>query len=239
MHSNVLLLALPILLSTISAKPLSMTPRGQQHGTLWVKGNDEFIDFAPGWPTCQNDQTLQYINSSFTPDVTVQPDCDNAIDLVCRAANKQGNSGGFLYDMTSTIGTCQAHIVLTDYDGHVSVPSGFTYDSCVQSFQQITTQCMLLDPKGKYASKGQQAGVLNTYYKTGGTNGAWYWSSDGTGSATPSPGAVVGPQPAGVPDQTRRWTTKNTAGYMVGPEGQFGDVFGCDASKILNSGVCV
>ena len=97
---------------------------------------------------------------------------------------------------------------------------------------------MLLNPKGKYASQGKQAGVVGTYYSPGASTGAFYWTPDGIGHMTEVPGSTAGPIPAGPSDRVPTWSGIGDPAYMVGPPGYFGTVYGCDAIIMYNRGTC-
>lgn len=138
-------------------------------------------------------------------------------------------------DTGAVVRTCEAHIFVNG----VNISADFTYDTCVQDFQSITETCMLLDPKGKYAESGKQAGVMRALYSEGGTNGPIYTTEIVGGNETEVLSYPPGAQPAGT-GTAPNWmlAMQDNPGYMVGPPGYFGSVFGCDATAMLRTGTC-
>ena len=162
--------------------------------------------YALRWPTCANDPT---VSSPFgaTTNVTVQPDCDNAIESACQAVKRGipvSQTPAYYQNITSTVGTCEVHIQFP-----WQKLSNIYYDDCIKSCQAITETCMLLGV-GQYAAPGQQAGLSNMYY---GKAGVW---------KTKQTGLVVNTVYALLP------------GYMIGPPGYFTGLIsqGVDPSKV-------
>lgn len=200
-------------LSIASATP-TLSLRGQALNTIVNYHNlgEDFINFAPNWPTCANDKNLYDIGLSLSATVNVRPDCDTVIDKICIAAEAMANMSSttqFMYQLGHTEGTCEGHIMFS----HVKLSDPLTYDICAQNFQSVTNTCMLLDPTVKnYAKLQYQAGVQNIFYDPAADNSPtfWKWSASTVWNAMP--------------------------GYMMGPLGCFGTVISHDSDDIQVDG---
>ncbi|KAL8716597.1 MAG: hypothetical protein Q9225_006087 [Loekoesia sp. 1 TL-2023] len=146
--------------------------------------------FAPDWPTCADHPAFEPFGK--TSAIAVRPDCDTAIDVVCKIAVADYSKGRRMRNLKASFGTnnsCETHILFSQ----PKLADPLDYDGCVKSFQSITTQCMLLGD-AKYASPGQQAGVVNVIYtQDGGAGYSTYPMMKASNLYNLKPGYMVGP----------------------------------------------
>lgn len=197
-------------LAVTNASPFSLSPRGGL-STYVDHREDLGVDltyFAPDWPTCANDHTLTDIGLSTTITVNVRPDCDNVIDIICKAAAAEASvphDQQWMYSLGHTEGTCEGHIMFSQWQ----LADPLDYPTCVAGFQSITETCILMDdPNVKnYASDKHQFGVKNIFHN-----------------------------PQGGSPTLRKWNAATgwnlMPGYMMGPPNVFGAVEGRDATDI-------
>ena len=186
MQSRLTLLSISIaLIATCAAIPHDLLTRDDGVKTYSVnnKGFGWFTYFAPTWPTCGNDAYITNLlstaeKSAAKQSVYVQPDCDNVIDMICRASSIEAGRYTDTQPMRP-IGyvdyTCEGHIMFPNTREFVE---GFSYQACQSGFQGITEMCMLInDPNNKhnYASQGVQFGVMNVLSTNGLTTDGDEW----------------------------------------------------------------
>lgn len=198
-----ILLAIPSILGIATAIPALLAPRDQVSSYTDGNGGDHVV-FPTGYPTCGNDKSMGSFATTIT--VNTRPDCDNVIDIICRAAELQSSPKYYNHrNIGHAIGTCEGHIILPHTDSNV------TYADCVDRFQSITETCILLDGPKNYAAVGKQYGLRNlqffgaarTDYPQGGV-ATWKANSD------------------------------TESGYLMGPPNVFGtDFMAVDAESIL------
>lgn len=154
--------------------------------------------FAPNWPTCSDDGAIKNPFGTTAP-ISVRPDCDSAIDLVCKVAVADYSKGRQMRNLKATSGSpnaCEVNILFSQ----PKLADPYDYPTCVAGFQDITTHCMLLgDQNAKYAATAQQAGVANVIYTQDG----------GGGNST-------------YPMMKASMIYNLKPGYMAGPPGYFG-----------------
>ncbi|KAL8840451.1 MAG: hypothetical protein Q9170_001327 [Blastenia crenularia] len=146
----------------------------------------QLTPFQSNAPTC--------VNSSATlSSVTVQPYCDNPISTICStvvadiAAAKPLTNYKAVGVPPYAIGACEVTILFFQ-----PWPAPYlTYESCVESFESITIDCMLIGI-GKYAGKGHQAGVRGVVFDRSGVDGSASHPQFAALGAD-SPGFIVGP----------------------------------------------
>ncbi|KAI4130900.1 MAG: hypothetical protein LQ338_001497 [Usnochroma carphineum] len=152
-------------------------------------------NFSSDYPTCAN------AKSRLLP-VIVQPYCDNAIITVCGTVNATLANSSPLdnYKATGTnrvAGACEVQILFAD----PRPAFAFDYHKCVQEFESITIDCMLIGV-GKWAKKGHQAGV----------RGVTFDPNYGFQALGPSnPGYLVGP-PEYYPNESAEDLTAEVPG---------------------------
>lgn len=153
------------------------------------------VTTSPDFPTCANDVSLTTFFGA-TKNVTVQPDCDNAIFRACDASSlvweNYGDGTGFLFNIKSVSSSCEVDI-LWDQDLDY-----WNSSTCTMTLQSITEDCMLIGT-GKYAQVGGQAGVRSLQYQ----------APNGTGSQAEFGPNILCDNVAPV--------------FMVGPPGYFND----------------
>ncbi|KAL8853116.1 MAG: hypothetical protein Q9221_001998 [Calogaya cf. arnoldii] len=150
------------------------------------------------------------LSSAFgeTANVKVQPNCDVAIDALCSLNARTDPVTN--YDTYTAIGpnntaadpgACQAHLVGLGRSNSLKYQ---TYAQCVQGFQNITIDCMLIGT-GRDAKRGAQAGVR--------------------GVTIVYPGNTEAPRPKELlKDPPIYINGLLDAGFLVGPPGYFGAV---------------
>ena len=196
-----------------NAKPFTLFSRGGGDNTVVDSrsNGDVFTDYAPNWPTCGNDHTLTDTGISTTITVNVRPDCDTVIDTICKAAVIEYKSGSYMSSIGHTTGTCEGHIMFSQ----ATLADPLDYATCAKSFQSITETCMLTGDSTvkNYAAVGSQFGVQNIHHNP----------------------ASYGNQPTfPIWSASSRWNL--VPGYMMGPPGVWGSVYGKDATDILPAG---
>ncbi|KAL8944517.1 MAG: hypothetical protein Q9216_000427 [Gyalolechia sp. 2 TL-2023] len=157
--------------------------------------------YPSGFPTCVN-------NSAELNDVTVQPYCDNAISTVCGTVAEALARSSDLSNYRATgippplgRGSCEVYILFSE-----SQPAfDFNYSICVEAFQSITIDCMLIG-YGRHAGKGHQSGVRGVLYNSEGTDNS---------STNPVFAALEPTNP----------------GYIVGPPGSYGLISAVDLTE--------
>ena len=198
-----ILLAIPSILGVATAIPALLAPRDKV--STYTDGNGgTHVVFPSGYPTCGNDKSMNSFSTTIT--VNTQPDCDNVIDTICRAAEQQSSPSVYNHqNIGHTSGTCEGHIILPHTDSNV------TYADCVDRFQSITETCILMGGPKNYAAVDKQYGLRNlqffgaarTDYPQGGV-ATWKANSD------------------------------TESGYLMGPPNVFGtDFMAVDAQTIL------
>ncbi|KAI4168223.1 MAG: hypothetical protein LQ343_006551 [Gyalolechia ehrenbergii] len=156
--------------------------------------------FPSDHATCVN-------NSAELNDVTVQPYCDNAISTVCNVA--QALAGSFNLRNYKAVGipplsgrgACEVNILFFEPRPAFQ----FNYSTCVEAFQSITIDCMLIG-YGKHAGKGHQSGVRGVLYNPEGKDNS---------STNPMFSALEAANP----------------GYIVGPPGAYGEIYALDLTR--------
>lgn len=162
--------------------------------------------------TCVKDDTLILLDSFHETYgiIKVQPNCDDAINAVCSQALIAPPQNKATYTATapnpSDPEACQVHLVGLGTANKLPT----TYETCVEGFQSITIDCMLLG-YGRSAEKGVQAGVRGVYVS----------------SELP---AVSGPGYLTAKNISITADSLQGPGFLVGPPGYFGDV------SVLNDG---
>ena len=159
--------------------------------------------------TCVNGDDRLFPFFGYADFVLVQPNCDVAIDALCAQvplgvidtpyATFVATAGTNDTDPTSddTPDPCQAHLVGLGENNLLKLAD---YDTCVQGFQNITIDCMLLN-YGAHAIKGMQAGVKGVQIE------------------------FPDPANASLPDDIKiRSIGLLDPGFLVGPPGYFGNV---------------
>ncbi|KAL8997225.1 MAG: hypothetical protein Q9188_006379 [Gyalolechia gomerana] len=168
--------------------------------------------YAPYDATCAADG---YISNPFgrTSPVTVRPDCDAAISVVCTRAVADYQKGRE-FDMRNIRASfgdtnkCEATMMFST----PKLDKPIDYQSCVGVFQMITVGCMLVQ-EGSSGSPGQQAGVVNVEYSAQGGD----WNTT-------------------YPMMKASERFSNDPGFMVGPPGYFGNrSYGVDISGVYSS----
>ncbi|KAI4281559.1 MAG: hypothetical protein L6R38_003606 [Xanthoria sp. 2 TBL-2021] len=170
------------------------------------------IPFLRGNSTCVSESAPLYDTFGKTASVKVQPNCDIAINALCSLAPLKDPP--MVYATYTAIGpnnsaadpeACQAHLVGLGKSNLLE----FNYATCIQGFQNITIDCMLLN-YGKRAKKGMQAGVRGVLieFPPLPANG----SKVGEEGFLPPKNVSIHPNPILDP------------GFLVGPPGYFGDV---------------
>lgn len=170
------------------------------------------VPFVRGNSTCVSENAQLYDTFGKTASVKVQPNCDIAINALCSLAPLKDPP--MVYATYTAIGpnnsaddpeACQAHLVGLGRSNLLE----FDYASCVQGFQNITIDCMLLN-YGRGAKKGLQAGVRGVLIE--------FPPLPANGSKAGEKGFVapknvsIHPNPILDP------------GFLVGPPGYFGNV---------------
>ncbi|KAL9001446.1 MAG: hypothetical protein Q9169_000021 [Polycauliona sp. 2 TL-2023] len=167
--------------------------------------------------TCAANDTK--ISNTFgeTEYVLVQPNCDAAIDAVCRGAPLlMANISYATYTATASSRQtrpdsdddpepCQVHLVGLGTSNLLRL----TYATCVAGFQNITVNCMLLN-YGAYAKRGAQAGVKGVQIS---------YPSPPQGAPEPGDEGFKAPT-----DVFIRSLGLLDPGFLVGPPGYFGNV---------------
>ncbi|KAL8833551.1 MAG: hypothetical protein Q9170_004206 [Blastenia crenularia] len=176
-----------VLLATAWVAQARNIARGSPH-TSNIPGGTVF---APDWATCANDDSLKQPFGN-TASIAVRPDCDAAIDVVCKVAVSDYSKGRQMRNLKATSGagsSCEANILFSQ----PKLADALDYDSCVKSFQGITTLCLLLGD-APYASPAQQAGVTNVIYtQDGGPGNSTYPKMMASNLYNLKPGYMVGP----------------------------------------------
>ncbi|KAI4122807.1 MAG: hypothetical protein LQ338_005598 [Usnochroma carphineum] len=149
--------------------------------------------YAPNWATCANDDSIKNPFGSTAP-ISVRPDCDSAIDTVCKVAESDYTSGRQMRNLKAHSGNtdaCEVNILFSQ----PKLADTFDYNTCVQGFFGITTLCMLLgDANAKYAATAQQAGVTNVIYtQDGGAGNSTYPLMKASNLYNLKPGYMAGP----------------------------------------------
>ena len=162
--------ALSYLISVATAIPASS----------YYDGNGGYhLVYPSNYPTCGNDGSMYPFSTTIT--VKTQPDCDDTIETICRAAAKQGGR-----NLGHANNTCEGHIIFA------STTSTVKYDDCVSSFQSITETCILMGGPKNYAAVNKQYGVKNLQYFADAT--AYPQGEVATWSAgSADPGYLMGP----------------------------------------------
>ena len=157
-HSLISLI-LAVLASTSPLEPRVSSGYDCRQATPTYNG---YFLFPSQWPTCANTKILQD-EFGQTTYVTVQNDCDIAIDKACKAVHAMLDNGRDLYRVKSVETSCQVDILFSQLS--VAELSDYEGSSCISDLQSITIDCMLIGT-GKYADDGMQAGVRNLLYDT-------------------------------------------------------------------------
>ncbi|KAI4159752.1 MAG: hypothetical protein L6R39_000309 [Caloplaca ligustica] len=149
--------------------------------------------FAPNWATCANDPSVQ-IPFGNTAAITVRPDCDTAIDIVCKVATADYTKGRQMRNLKASSGSpnaCEVNILFSQ----PKLADVFSYEICVKGFQDITTQCMLLgEDAGPWAAPAAQAGVTNAVYtQEGGAGNSTYPMMKASTQFNLKPAYMAGP----------------------------------------------
>lgn len=154
-----------------------------------------FLPFvAADYDLYPSDKATCVNNSAQLNDVKVQPYCDNAISTICgtvvetmAASRPLSNYRAHGIPPPFGRGTCEVNILFLE--PFPSFP--FDYATCVEGFQSITIDCMLIG-YGKHAGKGHQSGVRGVLYNANGFDNSstnpMFSALDRTG-----PGYIVGP----------------------------------------------
>lgn len=89
-------------LVAVNATPLALESRDRVT-MVWDRDGEKWTIFAPDWPTCANDHRLTdaILIPSHPSNVTVRPDCDDVIDIICRAADREARRPKESQNMTS------------------------------------------------------------------------------------------------------------------------------------------
>ncbi|KAL8931035.1 MAG: hypothetical protein Q9208_000137 [Pyrenodesmia sp. 3 TL-2023] len=99
-----------------------------------------------------------------TDPITVQNDCDTAINIVCTYAFNDYQANRQMNNIKARAGEgfpCEATILFSQ----PKMADPFDYASCVANFLDITTKCSLIGAStAKWAAANQQAGVRNVIY---------------------------------------------------------------------------
>ncbi|KAL8788576.1 MAG: hypothetical protein Q9213_001649 [Squamulea squamosa] len=125
------------------------------------------IPYSRSEETClgQDKTLLNIFGKTNRTRVIVQPHCDDAINATCSSFLTEPRQTYASYVATAPNntdpGACQTHLVGFGSANNI----GLNYTSCVQGFQSITIDCMLLGV-GKYAQRTRQAGVRGVYITT-------------------------------------------------------------------------
>ena len=83
-----ILLAIPSILGIATAIPTLLAPRDKV--SSYTNGNGGYhVVFPTGYPTCGNDKSLASFATTIT--INTQPDYDNVIDIIYRAAELQSS----------------------------------------------------------------------------------------------------------------------------------------------------
>ena len=156
--------------------------------------------------TCVSSNDALFDIFGYTPAVNVQPNCDNAIHAVCSLFSIQPQKNYATYTAAAPVSTdpeaCQVHLV--GFGTSNNLPLNYT--SCVEGFQSITIECMLLGV-GKYAEETLQAGVRGVYIEP--PQNVPKAGEDGF--VTPTDVSITG-------------NGLLSPGFLVGPPGYFGEV---------------
>ncbi|KAL8925647.1 MAG: hypothetical protein Q9172_002151 [Xanthocarpia lactea] len=156
--------------------------------------------------TCVSSNNTVFDIFGYTPTVNVQPNCDNAINAVCSLFSIQAETNYATYTATAPNSNdpeaCQVHLV--GYGNANNLPTNYT--SCVEGFQSITINCMLLG-YGKYAEEKLQAGVRGVYIEPPQN----VPKAGEEGFVTPTNVTITAPGLL-------------SPGFLVGPPGYFGEV---------------
>ncbi|KAL8909857.1 MAG: hypothetical protein Q9171_004844 [Xanthocarpia ochracea] len=152
--------------------------------------------------TCVSSNDTLFNIFGYTPTVNVQPNCDNAIHAVCSLFSIQAPKNYATYTATAPNSddpeACQVHLVGYGLTNNLPI----NYTSCVEGFQSITIDCMLLN-YGKYAIENLQAGVRGVYIEPP--------QNVSNGFLTPTDVTITAPGLL-------------SPGFLVGPPAYFGDV---------------
>lgn len=154
-----------------------------------------FLPFvAADYDIYPSDKATCVNNSAELNDVRVQPYCDNAIATVCgtvieaiAASSPLSNYRANGVPPPTGRGSCEVNILFLE--PFPKFP--FDYDTCVEGFQSITIDCMLIG-YGKHAGKGHQSGVRGVLYNANGYDNSSTNPIFAALEAT-SPGYIVGP----------------------------------------------
>ena len=150
------------------------------------------------------------VNSSANLDyVTVKPYCDRAISTVCSTAvsamdaSKNVSNYKAVGGPPNWVGGCEVQLLFLEPRPAFL----FDYDICVQGFQSITIDCMLIG-YGKHAGKkpGHQSGVRGVVYNMRGNDSS---------ATNPQFSALDAANP----------------GYLVGPPYAYGNISALDLTK--------
>ncbi|KAL8938058.1 MAG: hypothetical protein Q9211_003389 [Gyalolechia sp. 1 TL-2023] len=159
--------------------------------------------YPSGHATCVN-------SSAQLDDVTVKPYCDNAVSTVCNTAVEALAGSANLSNFKATgippprgRGACEVNLLFSE----PRPTFRFNYSACVEAFQSITIDCMLIG-YGKHAGKGHQSGVRGVLYNPEG---------DDNSSTNPMFSALDATSP----------------GYIVGPPGSYGEIFAVDLTPYV------
>ncbi|KAL9030833.1 MAG: hypothetical protein Q9196_001087 [Gyalolechia fulgens] len=165
--------------------------------------------YAPNGQTCAAESSIKNPFGNTDP-IAVRPDCDSAIEIVCRATMADYLKARQMQNLRASVGVgnkCEATILFSQ----PKLADPFDYASCVTSFQMITIECMLIQ-RGSDGSPGQQGGVVNVEYTADGGS----WNST-------------------YPMMKASDRFNNKPGYMVGPPAYFGNrSYGVDVSGLYN-----
>ena len=151
-----------LLASIVSTSPLEPRAGSAYDCRRATPTYNGYFLFPPQWPTCVNTKFLADEFGQTSP-VTVQNDCDAAIDTACKAVRAMLDNGRELFRVKSVEASCQVDILFSQKT--VLELSGYDGSSCVSDLQSISIDCMLIGT-GKYAEEGMQAGVRNLLYDT-------------------------------------------------------------------------
>ncbi|KAL9597412.1 MAG: hypothetical protein Q9219_005165 [cf. Caloplaca sp. 3 TL-2023] len=172
-----------------------------------------YSNHARCWTGFPSDHATCVNSTAVLRSVVVKPWCDNAISTVCGTAVSALANYDHLINLKafgvppSRLGSCEVNLLF--YEPYPSFP--FTYDICVEAFQSITIDCMLIG-YGKHAGKNHQAGVRGVVYNENGEDGS---------AENPMFAALEPTSP----------------GFMVGPPDAYGNISAVDLTHIVPGNV--
>ncbi|KAL8906508.1 MAG: hypothetical protein Q9207_001994 [Kuettlingeria erythrocarpa] len=182
-----------LLPATILVAHARNLPRGDPDISQYTGG----ITFPPQTVCSDNAAIKEPFGPTDT--ITVQPDCDSAINIVCTYATNDYTSNRQMNNVKARAGEanpCEVTIMFSA----PKMAQPFDFAQCVSEFQAITTRCSLIGAStAKWAAAAQQAGVKNVIY-----------TADGLGVNST------------YPRMKASNVYNHLPGYMVGPPDYFG-----------------